>query len=74
MQYDNESEIEDLANPTDELKKKIVTLADTMRKWNDDNIKARKTVKKQLEEIVNLGLNRYHMERIDLRRLVEKIF
>jgi predicted nucleic acid-binding Zn-ribbon protein len=74
LQYDNESEVEDLMNPTDELKKKIVTLADTMRKWNDDNIKARKTVKKQLEEIVNLGLNRYHMERIDLRRLVEKIF
>ena len=74
MQYDNESEVEDLMNPTDELKKKIVTLADTMRKWNDANIKARKTVKKQIEEIVNLGLNRYHMERIDLRRLVEKIF
>ena len=74
MQQDNESEIEDLMNPKDELKKKIVNLADTIRKWNKETVKVRKTVREQLEEIANLGLNKYHMKRTDLRTLVEKIF
>jgi hypothetical protein len=58
----------------DELKKKIVTLASTIRKWNKETEKVRKTVKEQIEEIVNLGLNKYNMERNDLRKLVETIF
>jgi hypothetical protein len=74
LQQDNESEIEDLMNPKDELKKKIVNLADTITKWNEETVKVRKTVREQLEEIANLGLNKYHMEKTDLRRLVEKIF
>jgi hypothetical protein len=74
LQQDNESEIEDLMNPKDELNKKIVNLADTIRKWNKETVKVRKTVREQLEEIANLGLNKYHMERTDLRRLAEMIF
>ena len=54
-------------NPKDELKKKIVNVAVTIRKWNDETVKVRKTVKTQLEEILNLGLNKYRMERTDLR-------
>jgi hypothetical protein len=67
-------EIEDLINPKDELNKKIVTLACTIRKWNEETAKVRKTVKKQIEEIVNSALNKYNMENTELRRLVEKIF
>jgi hypothetical protein len=39
------SEIEDLINPTDELKKKIVAVASTIRKWNNETARVRKTVK-----------------------------
>ena len=74
MQSDSDSEIEELMNPKDELKKKIVNLADTMRKWNEETVKVRKTVREQLEEITNLGLNKYHMKRTELRKLVEEIF
>jgi hypothetical protein len=74
LQSDSDSEIEDLMNPKDELKKKIVTLAGTMRKWNDETIKVRNSARKQFEEIVNLGLHKYNMEKTDLRRLVEGIF
>jgi hypothetical protein len=68
------SEIEDLANPTDELKKKIVTLASTIREWNNETARVRKTVKEQFEEILDLGLNQRKMEKAALRRLVEEIF
>ena len=43
MRPESDSEIEDLANPKDELKKKIVDLACTIRKWNDETVQARKT-------------------------------
>ncbi|MGB7665172.1 MAG: hypothetical protein WBL67_20750 [Nitrososphaeraceae archaeon] len=36
--------------------------------------RVRKTVREQLEEITNLGLNKYHMKRTELRKLVEEIF
>ena len=45
-----------------------------MRKWNEETVKVRKTVREQLEEITNLGLNKYHMKRTELRKLVEEIF
>jgi hypothetical protein len=71
---DSEPEIKELSNPKDELERKIVTLAGTIRKWNMEYGRVRKTVKKQLEEIRNLGLNKYNMEKTDLRKLVVKIF
>ena len=74
MPQDCESEIEELMNPKDELKKKIVTLANNMRIWNNINIKAGKSVKKQFEVILDLGLNKYKMEKTALRRLVIDIF
>jgi predicted nucleic acid-binding Zn-ribbon protein len=73
-EINSSSRIEDLANPKDKLKKKIVALAETMRKWNNDNNKARKTVKEQFEEILDLGLNKYKMETTELRRLIEGTF
>src|ERR671910_1461773 len=69
-----ESEIEDLANPRDELRKKIVTLADTIREWSNETNRVRKTVKEQFVEIRNLALNKCKMEKTALRRLVEEIF
>jgi hypothetical protein len=69
-----DSEIEDRAYPMDEVRKKIVTLASTIRKWNDETIKVRKTVKKHLEEILELGLNKYKMERGELRNLINEVF
>jgi hypothetical protein len=66
--------MEDLASPKDELKKKIVTLADTIRKWNAETVKARKSVRTQLKEIADLGLNKYKMQKTDLRDLVVEIF
>ena len=41
LQSDSGSKIEDLMNPKDELKKKIVILADTIRKWNAETVEAR---------------------------------
>ena len=66
--------MEDLASPKDELKKKIVTLADTIRKWNAETVEARKSVRTQLKEIADLGLNKYKMQKTDLRDLVVEIF
>ena len=74
MSHDCESEIEELMNPKDELKKKIVTVADTIREWNKESRRVSKTVKEQFEEILNLGLNKYKMEKTALRSLVEEIF
>jgi hypothetical protein len=71
---DYESEIEDLTNPKDELEKKIVAAAGTIREWSNETVRVRKTIKKQFEEIRNLGLNKYKMEITALRRLVEDIF
>lgn len=73
-EIDSSSEIGDLMNPTDELKKKIVAVASTIREWNNETARVRKTVKKQFEEIRNLGLNKYKMENAALRKLVEDIF
>jgi polyhydroxyalkanoate synthesis regulator phasin len=61
-------------NPKDELKKKSVTLAGTIRKWNAETVEARKSVRIQLREIVDLGLNKYKMRKTELRNLVEEIF
>jgi hypothetical protein len=68
------SEIEDLANPKDELEKIIVSLANTIREWNNETARVRKTVKEQFVEILDLGLNKYKMEKTALRRLVIDIF
>ena len=70
----SDSEMEDLASPKDELKKKIVTLADTIRKWNAETVEARKSVRTQLKEIADLGLNKYKMQKAELRNLVVEIF
>ena len=61
-------------NPTDELKKKIVDLAVTIREWNIETRKVRKIVKKQFEEILSLGLKKRNMEKTALMRLVEDLF
>jgi len=74
LQSGSGSEIEDLINPTDELKKKIVSLANTMKQWNDVTIKARKSVREQLAEILDLGLNQRKMEKTELRNLINEIF
>ena len=71
---DYEPEIKDLANPKDELEQKIVALADTMRKWNDETVRVRKTVKEQFKEILDLGLNKRKMGKTELRRFIEEIF
>jgi hypothetical protein len=73
-EYEAEPEIKVLANPKDELRKKIVTLADTIREWNNETNRVRKTVKEQFGEIRDLGLNKCKMEKTALRRLVEEIF
>jgi hypothetical protein len=71
---DFEPEIEDLATPMDELEKKIVSLANTIREWNNETAWVKKTVKEQFVEILNLGLNKYKMEETALRKLVVEIF
>jgi hypothetical protein len=71
---DSDSEIKDLMDPQDELKKKIVNLADTIRKWNEDHVKVRKSVREQLKEIRHVGLNKYKMQKDELRNLVYAIF
>jgi len=73
-EIDSSSEIEQLMYPKDELNKKIVTLADTIRKWNDETTRVRKTVKEQFREILDLGLNKYNMDKTALRKLVIDIF
>jgi hypothetical protein len=60
---DSGSKIEELMNPEDDLKKKIVTLANNMRIWNNINIKAKNSIKNQFEVILDLGLNKYKMEK-----------
>jgi hypothetical protein len=60
---DSGSKIEELMNPEDDLKKKIVTLAKNMRIWNNINIKAKNSFKNQFEVILDLGLNKYKMEK-----------
>jgi len=72
--YEPDPEIKDLANPKDELRKKIVTLADTIREWNNETNRVTKTVKELFVEIRDLGLNKCKMEKTALRRLVEEIF
>jgi hypothetical protein len=74
LQSDSNSEIEDLMDPKDEVKKKIVTLASTIRKWNADTLETRKSVRTQLKDILDLGLNKYKMQKIEVRKLVEEIF
>lgn len=74
LQSDSGSEIEDLMNPKDELKKRIVTLAGTMKEWNEKTKEARKSVRKQLEDIIDLGLNKHKMEKTELRKLINQIF
>jgi hypothetical protein len=71
---DYESEIEDPTNPKDELKKKIVVVACTIRNWHDETMKARKSVRDQLREILDLGLNTYKMQKTELRKVIEEIF
>jgi hypothetical protein len=61
-------------NPTDELKKKIVTLAGTMREWNEKTKEARESVRKQLKDILDFGLNQRKMEKTELRNLINEIF
>ncbi len=70
----SDSDHEDLMNPTDELKKKIVTLAGTMREWNEKTKEARESVRKQLKNILDLGLNQRKMEKTELRNLINEIF
>ena len=65
---------EDLMNPKDELKKKIVALANTMREWNDKTKETRESVRKQLQVIIDLGLNKRKMEKSELRNLINEIF
>jgi hypothetical protein len=74
LQSDSDHEIEDLMNPTDELKKKIVTLAGTMREWDEKTKEARKSVRQQLRDILDLGLNQRKMEKTELRNLINEIF
>ena len=74
MQSNSDSEVEDLMNPKDPLKKKIVNLACTIRKWNEETVQVRKSVREQLQEILDLGLNKYKMQKDELRKLVEQIF
>ena len=73
-EYEAEPEIKVLANPKDELRKKIMALADTIRELNNETNRVRKTVKEQFVEIRDLGLNKCKMEKTALRRLVEEIF
>lgn len=70
---DIEIEQEDLMNPKDELKKKIVVLANTMRQWNEQTKKARKSVKEQIKDIIDLGLKR-KMGETELRKMIDEIF
>jgi hypothetical protein len=51
LQSNSDPQIEDLINPEDKLRKKIVTLAGTIRKWNEETVKVRKSVREQLREI-----------------------
>jgi hypothetical protein len=70
---DTEIEQEDLLNPNDELKKKIVVLAITIRQWNEQTKEARKSVREQLKDIIDLGLKR-KMSEPELRKLINEIF
>ena len=74
LQSNSDSEVEDLMNPNDELKKRIVNLACTIRKWNEETVQVRKSVREKLQEILDLGLNKYKMQKTELRKLVEQIF
>jgi hypothetical protein len=73
LQYDSNSGIEELVNPKDELNKKIVALANTMREWNEKTKEARKSVREQLKDIIDLGKKR-KMDKNELRKLINAIF
>ena len=74
LQHDNEPEVDDLVNHNDELKKKIVALAGTIRKWNEETVNVRQTVRMQLADILDFGLNKRKMQKTELRDLVTEIF
>jgi molybdopterin-biosynthesis enzyme MoeA-like protein len=51
-----------------------VNLAGMIRKWNEETVKVRKSVRDQLKAITDLGLNKYKMQKTELRKLTEEIF
>ena len=74
MQRNYDSEVDRLINPKGELRKKIVDLAGTIRKWNEETVNVRKSVRDHLKAITDLGLNKYKMQKTELRKLTEEIF
>ena len=50
----------------------IIALTNTL--IDDETLKARKSVRDQLQEILDLGLNTYKMQKTELRKLTEEIF
>jgi hypothetical protein len=65
---------EDLMDPNDELKKKIVALANTLKEWNKKTKEARKSVREQLKDIIVLGTEKRKMDNTELRKLINEIF
>jgi hypothetical protein len=88
LESDNEREIEkikeengeentklDIVNPGEDIiRNRMTQVADDVKEFGNMYEKTRMTVRKELEEIVNLGKNKYEMEPIHLRNLIIDTF
>lgn len=88
LQSDNETEIETINHEhegentkvdinikhDEDIRKRIEVVAESVRKFQSVYVETRKTVKEQLEEIVDLGINQYRMKQAHLRDLIDEVF
>lgn len=86
LQSDSETEIETIEqqekrtkviiniNQEEDIRKRIEVVVDAVQKFERTYVETRTTVKKQLEELVDLGINKYKMEPMHLRDLIVEAF
>lgn len=86
MQSDSETEIETIEHQEkrtkvginikheEDIRKRIEVVVEVVQKSEDAFVETRTTVKKQLEELVGLGINKYKMEPMHLRDLIVEAF
>ena len=64
----------EILTPEEDIRKRIQIVVDGVQKFEIVYLETRKTIKEQLEDIVNLGINEYKMEQKDLRDLIYEVF
>lgn len=64
----------DSVSPEEDIRQRTEVVVDTVEKVQRIYLETRKTIKEQLEEIRDLGINRYGMEPTHLRHLIDEVF